>query len=456
MNILRQTCLAALLAAAALPAAADRVAFEALPDAGAVRLTLDAGLTAVVRWADGTAEEVSFDGDLREIKLHSPAFSLETAGRIGYVVCPDNPLKAIDLSGAPYVKGVYAQNCRLEAFCPGVATSLEVLHLSGNAGLAGVLPTLSLPALRFLGAADCALERLPDAQALPGLHALWAWNNRLAAAPAAEAAGCEQVYLQNNRLTAFAPSAALTTLSVAGNALRLLNLQRCDSLVTLDASDNQLRILVTSPAAAATLRHFYVDGNSLTYADMPTLTDDAGGLRPQNVLLAPQKAVKLPAELAADAAVSLSAHIGANQWGKALSPEVVWTDAEAGVLVAGEDYLEKDDYGYVFLKNLTGVTATVSCAEYPGMTLATTPMRVSASTTTAVGAVGGGGAGVSVAVSGHVLTVSTAAPAEVTVCGADGVLLRSGLLRGTWSRHLPAGVYIVNNRKVMVGTGLSD
>ena len=323
MNILRQTCLAALLAAAALPAAADHVAFEALPDAGAVRLTLDAGLTAVVRWADGTAEEVAFDGDLREIKLHSPAFSLETAGRIGYVVCPDNPLKAIDLSGAPYVKGVYAQNCRLEAFCPGVATSLEVLHLSGNEGLAGVLPTLSLPALRFLGAADCALERLPDAQALPGLHALWAWNNRLAAAPAA--AGCEQVFLQNNRLTALAPSAALTTLSVAGNALRLLNLQRCDSLVTLDASDNQLRILITSPAAAATLRHFYVGGNSLTYADMPTLTDDAGGLRPQNVLLAP-----------------------------------MWADAEAGVLVAGEDYLEKDDYGYVFLKNLTGVTATVS------------------------------------------------------------------------------------------------
>lgn len=404
MNTIRKTTLALLLSAT-LSAMADEVAFKAAPEATAVSLTLDAGMDATVLRADGTAKEVHFDGNMQQLTLATQSFTITTTARIHYVVCPGSPITEIDLSGAPYVKGVYADNCGLTAFNPGVGTSLEVLHLYGNAGLKK-LQSLSLPGLSFLGVAECGLTKLPSAQDLACLRTLWAWNNSLTSAQATAAAGCEQVYLQNNSLKSVSVSTALRTLRVSGNKLTMLNVQRCDNLETLDAADNGLRILSTSPACVASLRHLYLDGNSLVYADMPTLTSDDGTFYPQSLVLSPQKAIKIPAELGAEATLDLSAHIGRNQWGRELTPEVVWTDKEGNTLAEGVDYITTGPCCYIFVRNQVAVHATITCADYPGMTLTTTEMSIP-DAATGISAPDADEAGLAVSVRGNSLTVTT-------------------------------------------------
>lgn len=440
--------------AVALPATADRVDFEALPDAGSVRLTLDAGIEGLVRWADGTTEEIRFEGPLREIQLKSSAFSIETSGRINYVVCPDNPLTSIDLTNAPYVRGLYAQNCRLTDLKPGVATSLNVLHISGNPGLGEKLASLSLPALSFLAAAECELSRLPGADVLPALEGLWAWGNKLTSAPVVGRTNCEQVLLQDNRLSTLAVSPALRTLCVSGNQLRRLDLKACNRLETLDAAHNVMRILYTSPASASTLRYLYVNDNALDYADMPTLSDADGNCYLTDMALDTQAELKIASTLKPDAEVSLAAFVAANQWGKPLEAEVTWADKDGNVLVSGKDYVDKGGYVYTFLKGFDGVKATATCADYPGMTLVTGEMQVNAPT--AIAGVNDDNAAPGIAVDGCRLSVSADCPTQVTVSDAAGRVLRSGVFRGTWTAHLPAGVYMVNGRKVIVGNGLSD
>lgn len=454
MKYTTRTCLAMLLAMP-LPVAADSVAFEAEPDAKTVKLTLDAGLDATVHWADGTAEKVHFDGNLQELRLVSPSFSIETSGHISYVVCPDNPLTSINLNGAPYVKGVYAQNCRLKSFTPGLATNLEVLHLSGNTGIKEAMDDMQLSALTFLGVADCGLTQLPDGKAMPCLKGLWAWDNGLTAADIAGATDCEHVYLQNNKLKTLTAPHALKTLRASGNRLQTLNLQDCDSLETLDVSDNGLRTLTTSTACASSLRHLYVDNNSLVYSDMPTLTDDKGDFYVQSLALAGQKAILIPSVLAENAMVSIAIHISNNQWGKELAPEVVWTDKEGNRLTEGTDYVEVGDYRYAFLTAQEAVKANITCAEYPGMALTTTEMRVPVPAT-AIGSVDADEECPTVMATGNRLTVTTSKPMEVTICSVNGNTLHSGLLDGQWSRQLPAGIYVVNNRKIIIGSRLTD
>lgn len=444
----------AMFMAAALPATADRVDFEALPDAGSVRLTLDAGIDGLVRWADGTTEEIRFEGPLREIKLKSSAFSIETAEIIRYVVCPDNPLTSIDLTNAPYVRGLYAQNCRLTDLKPGVATALNVLHVSGNPALGEKLASLSLPALSFLGAAECELSQLPGADAVPALEGLWAWGNKLTSAPVVGRTNCEQALLQDNRLSTLAVSPALRTLCVSGNQLRRLDLKACNRLETLDAAHNIVRILYTSPACASTLRYLYVNDNALDYADMPTLSDADGNCYLTDMALDTQAELKIASTLQPDAEVSLATFVAANQWGKQLEAEVTWTDKDGNALVPGKDYVDKGGYVYTFLKGFDGVRATATCADYPGMTLVTGEMQVNAPT--AIAGVNDDNAALSIAVDGCRLSVSADSPAQVTVSDAAGRVLRSGVLRGTWTAHLPVGVYMVNSRKVVVGNGLSN
>lgn len=453
MNTLRQTTVATFLALA-LPAAADRVDFETLPQAESVSLTLDAGTDGLVRWADGTTEAVTFDGTLKTIRLKSSAFSIETTESIRYVVCPDNPLTSIDLTEAPYVRGLYAQNCRLTDLKPGVATSLNVLHVSGNPGLGEKLASLLLPALSFLGAAECELSKLPDADVLPALEGLWAWGNKLTSAPVVGKTNCEQALLQDNRLSTLAVSPALRTLCVSGNQLRRLDLKACNRLETLDAAHNIVRILYTSPACASTLRYLYVNDNALDYADMPTLSDADGNCYLTDMALDTQAELKIASTLKPDAEVSLAAFVAANQWGKQLEAEVTWTDKDGNALVPGKDYVDKGGYVYTFLKGFDGVKATATCADYPGMTLVTSEMQVNAPT--AIAGVSGDNAAPGIAVDGCRLSVSADSPTQVTVSDAAGRVLRSGVLRGTWTAHLPAGVYMVNGRKVIVGNGLSN
>lgn len=452
MNTIRKTTLALLLSAT-LSAVADEVAFKVAPEATAVSLTLDAGMDATVLWADGTEKEVHFDGNMQELTLATQSFTITTTGRIHYVVCPGNPITEIDLSGAPYVKGVYADNCLLTAFNPGVGTRLEVLHLSGNAGLKKALQSLSLPGLSFLGVAECGLTKLPSAQDLACLRILWAWNNSLTSAQAVAAPGCEQAYLQNNSLKTISVSPALKTLRVSGNSLTMLNVQRCDSLETLDAADNGLRILSTSPASVASLRHLYLDGNSLVYADMPTLTSADGTFYPGSLVLSPQKAIKIPAELGPEATLDISPHIGRNQWGRELAPEVLWTDRDGNTLAEGVDYITTAPCRYIFVRNREAVKATVTCADYPGMTLTTTEMSIPHAAT-GISAPDAGKAGLSVFARGNTLTVTTSRTTQVQICSVNGSVWHSFKVNGTWSGQLPAGVYIVNDKKVIIGSDI--
>lgn len=426
----------------AVCAQADTVRLECGQAGGALQLAIDSG-SATVTWADGSKEQVSFDGTLRELTLKSAALTVE-APSITMLVCPGNDIKSIDLTGAPSLVELNAQDCGLESIKLGKGDALRYLNVANSPKLTEAILPSSCPVLETLVVSGCAFAALPEADRLPALAVLWAQDNKLKSLKLTAFENLEELYVDRNELTTVLVPASAVTVSATGNKLSKLDVRRATGLKTLDATGNAIANLsLNSPCG---LEDFYVYDNALTFKYLPTVIDNG-----KNVIdhwaVAPQQPLDLGTDLDMAQYVAFSTPASRNADGVAVNPAMVWTDAEGNTLVDGVDYtFDTKTYRVTFAHAVKGATASITSALYPGFELETAPLNINDSGIEAAAA-----DAVSVAVSGNTLTVTAAAAAEVAVTDLTGKLLRSGTLTGSWSRTLTPGIYFVNNTKVPVG-----
>lgn len=452
MNPIKLTAVAAALLVC-MPAMADNIVMQASSGTGSVRLTLDAGSSATVKWADGSTEVLNFDGSLMELNLKSENFTITSSGKISTLLCPSNTLQSVDLSKAPYLVEVNVQDCGLSQLKFSSAVLLRYLNVAGNP-LGNSIIKYSMPALQSLVVAGCGLTELPDPELMPNLTILWAQDNDITSGALRKFEALQEVYINNNHISTITVPTTIRTVTASGNKLTRMDARSLTGLTDLDLTDNALTTLYTDAANNVALEHFYVHENQLSFKQLPTVYDAATGANTiSRWSIEPQHPYQIDSNLDVNASLSINTPIGKNAWGVTLNPTVIWLDSDGNQIVQNVDYSETGVGRFTFLKDLGPLTGYVTCPEYPGVTLLTTPITIGKGGTVGIDEITSARSSLSISVSGTSLTIQALTPdTPLTVTNAAGAMIYSGNLSGSWSRELAPGTYVVNNTKVIVGT----
>lgn len=463
-----------LLLGVAGPAGADTVGLRTTKVVGqTLTLALNNGVEAVLDWGDGNTSEIVFTGFLQEIPVLGDSLQIKTTNAVTSLYCAGNELVTLNLTSARSLemlvcndnaltrldlysnRSLTAVNCQRNALTylrVRYCTGLESLNCAQNP-LGALDLGRSLTALTSLICAENGLETL-DVSGLTALEVLWCQNNKLEKLNLTKNVALQQLYAFSNRLAQLDLSALteLEELYVDDNQLETLDVSSLVKLKTISVDRNRLTSLNTTVRNRNALLHFYAHNNNLAYNSFPTVYSTAGGGRDMldKYCVAPQNELPLVPAVSVGEALDLSALINKNAWGTTVAHVLVWKQAESGAELALDEDVSLTKKGiYTFLKPVGDVYAEITAPTYPGLTLRTSAVKVMTDATP-VGTVQADVCRITTEQGALVVTAD--APLRVTAVAADGRLVVNQMVpQGVCRWNLPAGVYMVNGRKVLIG-----
>lgn len=449
------------------PASADVIALRtAAPIGEKLCIALNANVKATLAWGDGTTEQLVFDGTEVEIAVKHSDLTITTEQAVTRLYCPDCSLTEIELKEVPWLASLICDNNNLsqlalqkvpglvELSCEGnelkslslaECKALTYLNCSGNS-----LSTLSLTnqkKLRTLLCGDNQLKSL-SVSGLDDLQALWCQGNELSSVNVSQSARPVQICAFDNQLTSFGGinMEAIQELWLDNNKFKSLDLSK-SPIVELSASNNELKEILLDKKLAAGLNCYYVDHNELLFNSLPNLYGRFQEDSLMNYNISDQRPYVLTDKVNVNEGVKAVDLLRKNAVGYTVRPVVEWFTTEGASLKEGEDY-EAKGFVYTFLKPFKAVYAKMTSDIYPNEVFSIAAFQV-VDPTGVEGVEAEGKLQVSVR-SGQLQVV---APAEerVRVCAVNGMLVVDEVVApGMHTWNLPAGIYVVNGRKVVV------
>lgn len=453
----------------ALPAQADVIKLQTGAQVGStMSLSLSRGVTATLTWGNGETQEVTFGANESIFNVLDAELTITTkqpitaffcvgneltelnvneAPHLMHLVCADNNLSQLDISAQTELVELNCQNNSLTSITLTDAKKLEILNCSGNQ--IDKLILSSNTALKTLICADNQLTTL-GVGSLKLLESLWCQGNKIKSLQMAVGVSPKQILAYDNALTTarVTNSTELEELWLDNNQLGSLDLTGL-SLVGLSASNNVLTSIIHDTKSKSTLKYFYVDGNRLDFGSFIT-TSNARGDTLISYAIDSQDAILLDESINVGDELDLTEQFSKNGWGVLLGTSVQWFRTEDGSpLVKGKDYTVKNTYKFTFLTAQESIYSVATAPRYyPDFELKTRSIRVI--DPTAIGSVVENSS-LKVFGVGGALWVVCEASAHLKVYAADGrLVIDNKLAAGTHSWELPAGVYVVNGRKVYV------
>jgi len=438
-----------------------------------MNIAVNNGVKAVLDWGNGNTSEMTFTGLLQEIPVQGDSLQIKTSSPIISFCCSDNQIVTLNLSQARSLealdcndnalkrldlyqnRNLISLNCQrntIEYLRVKYCTRLQILNCAQNP-LKELDLGKNLVKLSTLICAENQLSAL-DVSSFPKLEQLWCNDNLLESLSLSKNTELKSLYAFGNRLSNLEIDnlSNLTALYVNDNDLSTMELSNLLQLKTISIDHNHLGKVGLSIKMKNNLKHFYANDNLLAYNSFPTVYSTAGGgkdiLEKYNV--APQNAVSVVPAISVGEQLNLSALINKNGWGTTVVHTVTWKYAEGNTdLEEGIDFNVSKKGVYTFLRPLGDVYAEITAPTYPGLTLCTTPVKVMADATAIQNAAE---STFRITSQPGMLVVSTDIPVQLNVIALDGrTILSQALSAGTHYRSLPAGIYIVNGRRVLIG-----
>ncbi len=458
----------------AQPVVADEVGMRTTRAVGeTLKLALNNGTRAELQWGDGTKESIVFTGQLQEIPVVADSLLLVSEGNITSLycagnelvslnvreaknlltlVCNDNKLTALDLYNNRNLTSVDCQRNEISYFRMKQCTKLVSLNCAQNKLTALDLGS-SLKQLTTLICAENELEAL-NIRYTTALQKLWCQENAIETLGTNYTVALKELYAFGNKLTALDLSKAteLTDLWVDYNELDSLNLTANTKIVSVIVDHNRLRYIVSTSSSGRNLDYFYANDNQLTYISFPTAYSQYGKLAIAGCNVAPQNPFDIVPAISVGDDLDISAHLAKNAWAKTLNPDYTWKRVEDDTeLVEDTDYERVKKGVFKFLNPVGDVYAEFAVKYYPDLTLRTTPVKVMTDAT-GVEDVTAGAESATIRVVDGQLVVTAKVPSALRVATVDGrLVLAEQVAAGTHRWTLPAGVYVVNGQKVLVG-----
>ncbi len=458
----------------AQPVVADEVGMRTTRAVGeTLKLALNNGTRAELQWGDGTKEDIIFTGQIQEIPIVADSLllvseeditslycagnelvslNLKKATNLLTLACNDNKLAALDLYYNKNLVSVDCQRNEISYFRVKYCTKLINLNCAQNK-LTTIDLGMNLKQLTTLICAENELTAL-NVRYTTALQRLWCQENAIEALGTNYTTQLRELYAFGNKLTELdlEKATGLTDLWVDYNELDSLNLTANTKIVSVIADHNFLRYLVSTSSSGRNLEYFYVNDNQLTYSSFPTAYSQYGKLAISGCNVVPQNAFEIVPAISVDENLDVSAHLAKNAWAKTLNPAYTWKRvADDTELVEDTDYKRVKKGVFSFLNPVGDVYAEFTVSFYPDLTLRTTPVKVMVDAT-GIEDVTEAVEKTSVRVIDGQLVVSAQASMSLRVATVAGrMVLSEQLAAGTHRWTLPAGVYIVNGRKILIG-----
>lgn len=421
-------------------ARADEVTFTTARTVGqTVALAVNADAGATLTWNGGTSVALT-GGALNEITVEADKATITSTGTITRLNLTGNEITAIGLNNAPSLKRLLVADNKLSALTLTKNTELEeldaqnnelkTLNLNYNKQLVSLnvannnLTTLTCNAFSTLESFVVAGNELTTVRNLASFAALqqfWPAGNAIEELKLTKATGLKQLFAGENKLALLElpASTELTDLLVQNNRLDTLDLTVTPQLVTIMANDNNLNLVTWHTDTKRTCKTAYLQNNRLFFNSFPFLNYSG---QPLNVVITPQRPHAIGNYFEPNTAVNLTSTLNKTGWGQTQNAEVTFADAYGAQLVLDTDYTVSGN-SYTFLSKRDGVTLSATTTRYPDITLTTAPFGVG----------------------------STVGIDQIEADGkALEVFSLAGVRLGNSLQGLPAGVYIVNGKKVML------
>lgn len=442
----------------------------ALTTSDKLALALNADVSVDLTWGNGEKQTLQSDGSLQSIDVKDANLTITTtSGKLTALFVQGNKLSALDVTAAPALKQLLAADNRLTELNVSKCAELVTLDVQGNQ-----LTTLTATALTELKDVNVAgnqlkgsnlklstsarpeylvashndgISSLPTAAALAQVKTLWVDGNALKSLAIGSSTNLRSLHASSNALTrvTLGNMPQIEDVWLENNQLTTLDLSKGSPKLALLAADhNQLTAITWDTECKRTCQNVYVNDNALFINSMPALKfgghDVNVNYKPQQDYVLTTKAYNLNEQ------IDLSEYITRNGWGISNYPEYTLTDKTGYELVKGTDFAESGKK-FTFKNSFAGVVLAVknNTGEYEFKTAGfTVGEPAGIDHVTAEGSL-------SFSADHGVLHISADKEARVSVYTAAGVcVMNETLAAGNHSKALPAGVYVVNGKKVLV------
>ena len=450
----------------AAPVSADVIGLRtAIPVGEKFSIALNENVKATLAWGDGTTEEVSFNGAEVGITVKHAELTLTSEKNITNLYCPDCALTELNLSNVPNLNVLICPDNQLKNLDLSATTKLTELNCEGNQMTSlklskcpelvtvncsnNQLTSLSATNQEAMKTLLCANNKLTSLSIMTAknLEALWCQGNGMKTLTLASTAKPSQICAFDNEFTTF-PTVNLEDVKefwVDNNKLQTLDLSKVN-LETLSASNNLLTDITFHEDLTDNLKYFYVDNNSLLFNSFPTLYHKSS----KDTIVVHNISDQRPYEVASlnvNESVDLKNKIRDNAIGDHTRVVVTWMNEAGAELVRNKDY-KVSNYKYTFLTPNKGVHATLTSQYYPELVLKVAKFDVI--DPTGINDVEAAD-GIRVSVNAGQLKVVCSKDTHLRIYNVSGVLLiNENVVAGTHAWTLPAGLYVVNGKKVVV------
>lgn len=465
---------AALLLCGASSVVADEVGMRtSVPVGQTITLALNTGVHAQLDWGDGNPVDFAFTGYPQTITVKSDTLLITTDQTITLVYCPGNGLKTLNVKNARSLttlicndneltrmdlynnKAVEEVNCQRNAItyirvnnCP----ELISLNCSQNPLVTLTLGS-KLTKLKTLACAEMELSTLTLTYQKQ-LETLWCQENNLTKLSVTSNPKLRSLVAFGNQIATLdlSKNTALKTLWVDHNELAALDLSKNLLLETVSIDHNAISDFTISKDGKDALGYFYANDNNLVLSQLPTVYSTAGGGK--NLItafnVANQGEFELVPAVSVGENIDLTALLNKNAWGTTLTFTYAWKRVSDGTeLVKGTDYKQVKKGVYSFLQPVGDAYIEIVCGAYPGLTLRSSVVKVMTDATPVERV---DADEIAIFVDGGALVVNTTTATRINVVKIDGrQVLNTKVSAGSYRWTLPAGVYIVNGSKVLIG-----
>lgn len=431
-------------------ASADSFTLETEEATGTLNLALDAGTVAELKWTGGPTDTVTFDGSIMAIAQKAKKVTVKTTTPITMVVCQNSKLTKCNFRNSADLTDLNLQDNALTSVLYAPNPKIEYLNVAGNPEI-GSGVKVNMPNLRTLICAGNGLTEVPDSAKAKNITTLWCQNNEIAKGDFDWFPNLETVHASHNKLTTLSLPEGIKAIHVDHNELVRLQLADYSQLHTIVADNCKLTMIRMHNEVKRNLKTYYSHNNELTPRYLTTVYDAASD---SNIVerwsVAPQAPIELDYGADLTSTINFSASIRTNFDNKPLNPVVAWFDGEGKPLTAGTDYEELSVGKYKFLRVVGPAYAEITSPEYPDAKFKTSTILI-VEDLSSISEVAAPSSDLKVAVDGSALILSCSKPTQVTIAAINGTTVFAGTINGTWQASLAAGVYLVNNTKVIVG-----
>ena len=442
----------AVMAAMGVQAHADSFVITLGDDAQTLNLALNNGVTAWLKWRGVDTQTITFNGQMQEFPVLAKTVTVSTTSNsdepITSIVCVGSGITSIDVSNT--TSSLQELNCmdnELTSVTFGSnVEALAIVNVACNPLTEITFPT-ACPALTTLICASTDITALPSASTVPALKSVWCQDTPISELKLTDYKSLTELYANNCQLTRLTVPSSLKTIYVDHNStLESLILTAAHNIETISADNCSLTKLSTYRYSASTLKNMYINDNFLGFQNFPSITDM------DNWCVSPQGDIALPSEVLVGTVTDLSAYVNRNAWSVTINENISWQTESGATLSEGVDFEHTGTGLYKWLKPVGKVQGILTDEQnYPGVTLQTSVINV-VDEMSGINELATASADVSISSENGQLVVESSTPVNVTVVSANGqTIINQVIPAGRYTKALPAGVYVVNNQKVVVG-----